>query len=707
MNENINKVIYGTSTLIDLTSDTVDPDRMYKGDTAHAADGSEIVGTAEITVDGTTLVMPEGLCDLIGTVDPETHHWIRPEGLPDLDSIYNDETNTLYMTVDATGRIPDPHVSFGVQGAYTVQIGHIQNGVFVADSTESKASNATFSYVWTPAAESYPIVKITGTGNITYFNWKTWTSADGHIYEPQYQAVIEWIGHCYNLTGDIRTPYFTEREKIDVNTCYGAFLTYRWQNAYSLQDLDVSMWDTSAWAITSLQYTWSGCVNLPYLDVSNWDTSNWVVTGLYATWSLCLKLEFLDLYTWNTSKWKVTNMYTTWAQCGRLKSLDVSAWDTSGWAVTSINQTWYRCWHLEYLDLSNWDTSSWKVTAMQYTWHECFALKYLNVSTWNTSGWGVTNLGDTWRYCYVLKYLDLSNWDTSNWKVTNLTSTWGDCHALEELDVSTWDTSEWAPTSLRYTWINNFALRSLDLSNWDVSNWKVNDTYSIESTWADCRNLEFLDVSTWNTSGWTVKAMTSTWRQCRKLRTLPIGNWDTSNWQVTTMTNTWYCCTSLEYLPIADWDTSNWQVTNANATFYWMTCLKSLDLSKWDTSGWTFSANSKLQWVYLYNLISLDISCFDLSKIGFRNSSANHLGAAYRLQNVNFGTGNSGKFTNLTDAAWSISDDKMLTRESLLKIFDILASGVSGKTLTLGTVNLNKLTAEEKAIATNKGWTLT
>ena len=56
----INKVIFGSNTLIDLTSDTVTASRMFKGDTAHAADGSSITGTAEVTVDGTKLVMPEG-----------------------------------------------------------------------------------------------------------------------------------------------------------------------------------------------------------------------------------------------------------------------------------------------------------------------------------------------------------------------------------------------------------------------------------------------------------------------------------------------------------------------------------------------------------------------------------------------------------------------------------------------------------------------
>ena len=61
MNENINHVVYGTSTLIDLREDTVSPDRMYKGDTAHAANGSIITGTAEVIVTQHKLIMPEGL----------------------------------------------------------------------------------------------------------------------------------------------------------------------------------------------------------------------------------------------------------------------------------------------------------------------------------------------------------------------------------------------------------------------------------------------------------------------------------------------------------------------------------------------------------------------------------------------------------------------------------------------------------------------
>jgi hypothetical protein len=47
-----------------------------------------------------------------------------------------------------------------------------------------------------------------------------------------------------------------------------------------------------------------------------------------------------------------------------------------------------------------------------------------------------------------------------------------------------------------------------------------------------------------------------------------------------------------------------------------------------------------------------------------------------------------------------------LTHDSLMSIINNLATVTSTKTLTLGTTNLAKLSDEEKAIATNKGWTV-
>ena len=55
----------------------------------------------------------------------------------------------------------------------------------------------------------------------------------------------------------------------------------------------------------------------------------------------------------------------------------------------------------------------------------------------------------------------------------------------------------------------------------------------------------------------------------------------------------------------------------------------------------------------------------------------------------------------------SVSDCGQLTVTSLLSLFNALATVTAARTCNIGSVNLAKLSAAEKAIATDKGWTLT
>lgn len=44
----ISKVVYGTNTLIDLTSDTITSDKIVKNYTAHDASGESVTGTLNV-----------------------------------------------------------------------------------------------------------------------------------------------------------------------------------------------------------------------------------------------------------------------------------------------------------------------------------------------------------------------------------------------------------------------------------------------------------------------------------------------------------------------------------------------------------------------------------------------------------------------------------------------------------------------------------
>jgi hypothetical protein len=58
----------------------------------------------------------------------------------------------------------------------------------------------------------------------------------------------------------------------------------------------------------------------------------------------------------------------------------------------------------------------------------------------------------------------------------------------------------------------------------------------------------------------------------------------------------------------------------------------------------------------------------------------------------------------------TINTSIILSKESLLYIinnlYDLTANGLSGQTLNIGSTNIAKLTEDEIAIATNKGWTI-
>ena len=56
--------------------------------------------------------------------------------------------------------------------------------------------------------------------------------------------------------------------------------------------------------------------------------------------------------------------------------------------------------------------------------------------------------------------------------------------------------------------------------------------------------------------------------------------------------------------------------------------------------------------------------------------------------------------------SFDIHFSTLFTREALLEIINNLATVTSTQTLTMGSTNLAKLTDQDKAIATNKGWTL-
>ena len=167
---------------------------------------------------------------------------------------------------------------------------------------------------------------------------------------------------------------------------------------------------------------------------------------------------------------------------------------------------------------------------------------------------------------------------------------------------------------------------------------------------------------------------------CGRLTTVPL--FDTSS--VTTMSSMFTGCKNLTTVPL--FDTSS--VTNMSGMFSYCSNLTTVPL--FDTSSVTTMTNMFFRCVSLTT-----VPLFDTSSVTNMNNMFN---GCNKLTNL-------GGFKNL-GVAINLSASILITEESMVNVFNNLATVTTSQTLTLGSTNLAKLTDEEKAIATGKGWTL-
>ena len=156
---------------------------------------------------------------------------------------------------------------------------------------------------------------------------------------------------------------------------------------------------------------------------------------------------------------------------------------------------------------------------------------------------------------------------------------------------------------------------------------------------------------------------------------------DTIN--VTNMDHMFGYCYNLTSIPLLN--TSN--VTNMNNMFYKCSSLTTIPL--FDTSKAIDMAGMFKECTNLTTIPAFDVSnAENLSQI-FKQCTS--------LKSILM-TGMKTGFT--------ISDSTKFERTDLVTILNNLATVTTTKRLTMGATNLAKLTDEDKAIATNKGWTL-
>ena len=177
----------------------------------------------------------------------------------------------------------------------------------------------------------------------------------------------------------------------------------------------------------------------------------------------------------------------------------------------------------------------------------------------------------------------------------------------------------------------------------------------------------------------SVMTTDSMFTSCYRLKTVP--QFDTS--AVTNMSNMFSSCNVLTTIP--QLDTS--KVTNMYGMFN--NCVSLITIPQLDTSKVT-----NMSYMFYYCSKLTTIPQIDTSRVTnmsymFRDCTSLKSILMYGMK-----------------VSFDISASTQFEESDLVTILNNLASVTSTKTLTMGSTNLAKLTDEEKAIATNKGWTL-
>lgn len=215
------------------------------------------------------------------------------------------------------------------------------------------------------------------------------------------------------------------------------------------------------------------------------------------------------------------------------------------------------------------------------------------------------------------------------------------------------------------------------------------DFTNVNSMWymfSYCINLT--TIPQLNTSG--VSNMEQMFNGCKKLQSIPLLN--TSN--VTSILGMFDGCESLTTVP--QLNTSN--VTNMDMAF--RSCKSLTTIPQLDTSK-----VSRMMSIF-ENCDALEsIPLLDCGKVIDASPLIN---PSYYSDQIYLT--DMGGFKNIK-VSFDIQKAPNLTVQSLMNVinnlYDFVGNGsTTTKTLTLGTTNLNKLTDEQKAVATNKGWSL-
>ena len=664
--------------------------------------------------------------------------WVRPAGWPDLDSLNLEMAGDdfIYMTYDANRDASAIawHINTANRQPATIDIGHISDGVYIVD--ESHSVNHNTNYIrWTDDLSGYLVLRITGQIEQCYMITAT---RNGQTQTYRQQPILEriaWVPHlthfCTAYSSNAWSPFSLEREKIANGEGLALkSLYYAWGYCRRLKDLDISGIHTPN--VTDFTYTFGWCQCLKTLDLRHWDVRKAVTFN--SIFSTCYGLQRIDLTGWVTGH--CTNFSSMFTTCRSLAEIvGLEDFDTSN--AATLAAMFNGCFSLDHFPVEGWDTGN--CTNLSSMFNECYMLKEVDLSGWDVRK--VTTIGSMFNGCQALRRINFDGWETG--VITgSASSLFAGCNSLESLDVS-WLHLTDKCTSIYNMFSNCWLLKELEIpDDWDLSgissasntanafcyncyslerisgikDWQFSFTNALSSMFSNCRCLREIDVSGWKTD--TVTSLASMFAYCYSLERVDLSGWRTDNctnlsamfqgcwslkdigdisgWNtsnVTSFASMFADCYSLPEFPnVSGWDFS--MATTCASMFSGMTSVKEITMTDLNLANCTTVAT---MFRYCRALERATLTGWSIPKVTATSPSA-FLGDCYNLRDLVIDI----PFT----LAHSYYNDEGLSHESLMNIINELPAVSSRRNLALTNMNINRLTAEERQAATDKGWNL-
>ena len=240
------------------------------------------------------------------------------------------------------------------------------------------------------------------------------------------------------------------------------------------------------------------------------------------------------------------------------------------------------------------------------------------------------------------------------------------------------------------TSFNNLFEKNTNLININVSNWDTSNITSLVFTFASMPNLERVDFADWDVSN--VTTFFALFDGSPKIENIDVSKWNTSS----AINMAWmFNRNNCKYLDVSNFNTS--KVTNMFAMFSGSNSLTQLDVSNFDTSNVLDFGRVFSYWGTVceeLNISGLNLTKCKFMELTFQSTSFKVIRCdGLRLPNIDM--------SNI-----GLHSSTELSVESIVGLLNALPQSDKGYSFQIGSDNIAKLSDEQKAIATNKGWTL-